>query len=62
MVEGHWPLSFTTANGAFLVGVHHDASLRYPAGHEPTFGSGIAVAANRIVIIAPNIARIVQHL
>jgi hypothetical protein len=46
LAQGHGPLPFTTATGAFCIGTHHDASLAYPLGQEPVFGSGVADASS----------------
>ena len=46
VVDGHCPLPFGPATGAFCIGTHHDASLAYPFGQLLTFTNGMADDAN----------------
>lgn len=59
IVDGHCPLPFGTATGAFFIGTHHDASLAYPDGQLPFFASGIADASSsRLMMIGALTARV----
>jgi hypothetical protein len=44
-------MPFGTVTGAFDIGTHHDVSLAYLAGHDPTFGSGVADASSMLHMI-----------
>ena len=46
MDDGHCPAPFGTATGAFAIGTHHDASLAYPEGQDPTLATGAAAEAS----------------